>query len=271
MHDPVAVVLTLLRSFPIYRARRSCPTTLTCTSIWGPPGVRGWSSRSFVRSLVFNVHRAHTVSLSLLTAAGLILCHPEDFTPVCTTELGEAAKRESQLLERGVKTVGFSCNDADMHRKWISDIEALTGGCVQFPIFCDRDRSNAVRLGILDERFRDQQYLPRPFRSVYILDPNKLILLTMTYPATTGRNFDEIIRVIDSLQLTVNMRVATPVNWAPGKDVIVDHPLTDEQAADIFGKSGFQIQEAPSERGRELPRHYMRWTKDPCEFPPEGN
>jgi len=139
--------------------------------------------------------------------------HPGDFTPVCTTELGKAANLESKFADRNVKLVGFSCNDAASHVSWIEDIKAVTGGQVDFPMFCDPDRKFAVELGILDKENADAAGLPQPVRSVYVLKPDKTVALTITYPASTGRNFDEILRVVDSLQMTSDSAVATPVNW----------------------------------------------------------
>ena len=121
--------------------------------------------------------------------------HPGDFTPVCTTELGEAAKKSDEFAKRGVKLCGFSCNDASSHCAWIQDIEVATGGKVEFPLFCDPNRE----LDILDETNKNGKGLPMTVRSVYILKPERTIALMMTYPASTGRNFDEILRVVDSL------------------------------------------------------------------------
>ena len=174
---------------------------------------------------------------------GLIFMHPGDFTPVCTTELGEAASKQLEFENRNVKMCGFSCNSAESHRGWIEDIKVATGYDVTFPLFCDPDREKSVELGVLDETNKDGKGLPMTVRSVYILNPNKTIALMLTYPASCGRNFDEILRCIDSLQLTTNKSVATPVNWKKGNDVIVNFPLTDADADKTFGKVSFSFQQ----------------------------
>jgi alkyl hydroperoxide reductase subunit AhpC len=142
--------------------------------------------------------------------------HPGDFTPVCTTELGAAALKEAEFTKRGVKLCGFSCSDVNSHKGWIEDIKTATGGQVNFPIFSDPDRDMATELGILDATTKDAKGMPLTVRSVFILKPDKTIALMMTYPASTGRNFDEILRVVDSLKMTVTHSVATPVDWIPG-------------------------------------------------------
>jgi 1-Cys peroxiredoxin 6 len=186
--------------------------------------------------------------------------HPGDFTPVCTTELGEAQKNKAEMDKRNVKMCGFSCNDAESHRGWIEDIKVATG-CGEFdvPMFCDPNREHAVKLGVLDESNKDAMGLPLTVRAAYILKPDKSIALIMYYPASTGRNYDEILRVIDSLQLTVTAKLATPVNWTKGKDALVNFPLSDSDADDTFGKDGYKITEVPSEQGKDLAKHYLRW------------
>jgi len=134
---------------------------------------------------------------------------------------------------------------------------------VEFPLFCDPDRKVATQLKILDESNKDAKGLPMTVRSVYFLKPDKTIALVMTYPASTGRNFDEIVRVLDSLQLTVNNAVATPVNWKSGDDVIVNFPLSNADADARFGADGYKVVEVPSESGKSLPKNYLRYTKDP--------
>ena len=189
--------------------------------------------------------------------------HPGDFTPVCTTELGQAALREPEFTKRNTKLCGFSCNDQKSHKAWIEDIVAATKGRVEFPLFCDPNRDNAVKLGILDETNKDAKGLPMTVRSVFILKPDKTIALMMTYPASTGRNFDEIIRVLDSLQLTANEPVSTPVDWKQGEDVIVNFPLSNAVADEKFGKNGYRIVEVPSEAGKTLVKNYLRYTSEP--------
>jgi len=193
-----------------------------------------------------------------------VFMHPGDFTPVCTTELGTAANLSDKFASRSVKLCGFSCNGKESHQTWIKDIKQVTGGYVEYPLFCDPTRENAVALGIVDETNKDAKGLPMTVRSVFILKPDKTIALMMTYPASTGRNFNEILRVIDSLQLTVNAKVATPADWNKGDDVIVNFPLTDNDADDYFGKDNYRIIAVPSETGNNnLTKHYLRYTKDP--------
>jgi len=185
--------------------------------------------------------------------------HPGDFTPVCTTELGAAANRQEEFAKRNTKLCGFSCNDQSSHVSWIQDIKAVTGGSVDFPLFCDPNRDNAAKLGILDESNKDAKGLPLTVRSVFILKPDKTIALMMTYPASTGRNFDEIIRVLDSLQLTSSKALATPVDWKVGEEAIVNFPLSNKQADEKFGKDGYRIVEVPSEAGKVLEKNYLRY------------
>ena len=153
----------------------------------------------------------------------------------CTTEIGAAASLSEEFEKRNVKMCGFSCNDSSSHQGWIEDIKVATGTSVDFPLFCDPDRKHATDLGILDETNRDAAGLPMTVRSVFILKPNRIVALMITYPSSTGRNFAEIIRTIDSLQLTSNHHVATPADWKKGDDVIVNFPLNDAQANDHFG------------------------------------
>ena len=194
----------------------------------------------------------------------VVFAHPGDFTPVCTTELGEAALKEKEFAKRNIKLCGFSCNNSEDHKSWIQDIKKVTGGEVTFPIYADPNREAAVELGILDESNKDAKGLPLTVRSVFVLKPDKTIALMITYPASTGRNFDEIIRVVDSLQLTSKYSVATPVNWNKGEDVIVNFPLTNADADAKFGKGGYKIVEVPSECGKKnLVKNYLRTLPDP--------
>lgn len=172
----------------------------------------------------------------------ILFSHPADFTPVCTTELGEVARRESDFAKRGVKVIGISANALNDHHEWINDINEY--GCkigptdVQFPIIADEDRRISTLYDMLDEQDatnRDAKGLPLTIRTVFIIDPKKVIRLTLSYPASTGRNFDEILRVVDSLQLGDKHRVTTPVNWRPNQDVIVHPSVTDDQARKLFG------------------------------------
>jgi len=194
---------------------------------------------------------------------GIIFMHPGDYTPVCTTELGAAAKLEPEFAKRGVKLCGFSVNDATSHVGWIKDIRVATGETVKFPLICDPHRDYAVSLGILDFSNRDSVGMPMTVRSAYILKPDKTIAAMITYPACLGRNFDEILRAVDGLQRG-KAGVACPANWRPGNRCIVDFPLTDAQADEKFGQGGFDVVELPSESEKKnLKKHYLRYTKDP--------
>ncbi|KAF9006470.1 cysteine peroxiredoxin [Cyathus striatus] len=160
----------------------------------------------------------------------VLFSHPGDFTPVCTTELGEVARRAPDFAKRNVKVIGISANGLEEHHKWVKDINDFGSKVaptdVQFPIIADPDRKVSTLYDMLDEQDatnRDAKGLPFTIRTVFVIDPKKVIRLTIAYPASTGRNFDEIIRVIDSLQLGDKHRVTTPVNWKKGDDVIV-HP-----------------------------------------------
>ncbi len=175
------------------------------------------------------------------TRCRIMFIHPGDFTPVCTTELGVAAHRQEEFTNRNTKLCEFSCNDQASHLTWIVDIKAATGGLVKFPLFCDPSRDHATNLGILDETNKDTKGLPLAVRSVFILKPDRTIALMMTYPAWTGRSFDEILRVLDSLQLTSSKVLATPVNWYPGVEAIVNFSLSNAEADHKFGKDGYRI------------------------------
>ncbi|KAG6837552.1 hypothetical protein H0H93_007733 [Arthromyces matolae] len=177
----------------------------------------------------------------------VLFSHPGDFTPVCTTELGEVARRAPDFAKRGVKVIGISANGLDDHNKWIQDINEYGGKFgptdVQFPIRADQsqiadpDRKVSTLYDMLDAQDatnRDSKGLPFTIRTVFVIDPKKVIRLTISYPASTGRNFDEIIRVIDSLQIGDKHRVTTPVNWKKGEDVIVHPSVTNEEAKTLF-------------------------------------
>ncbi len=176
-------------------------------------------------------------------------------------ELGAAALRQEEFAKRNTKLVGFSCNDQASHVSWIEDILVATGGKVEFPLFCDPNRDHATELGILDETNKDAKGLPLTVRSVFILKTDKTIALELTYPASTGRNFDEILRVLDSLQLTASKALATPVDWHPGDEAIVNFPLSNAEADEKFGKDGYRIVQVPSEAGKDLVKNYLRYAK----------
>ncbi|PFH51433.1 hypothetical protein AMATHDRAFT_59184 [Amanita thiersii Skay4041] len=171
----------------------------------------------------------------------VLFSHPGDFTPVCTTELGEVARRAEDFAKRNVKVIGISANGLEDHHKWVEDINdygAKVGPTnVQFPIIADPDRKISTLYDMLDEQDetnRDAKGLPFTIRTVFVIDPKKVIRLTIAYPASTGRNFDEIIRVIDSLQIGDKYRVTTPVNWNKGEDVIVHPGVSNEEAKKLF-------------------------------------
>lgn len=155
----------------------------------------------------------------------VLFSHPKDFTPVCTTELGTASKLKSEFDKRGVKVIALSVDGVDDHKKWINDIEETQSSKQNFPILADADRKVAKLYDMIHPEANDTLTV----RSVFVIDPNKKIRLTLTYPASTGRNFDEILRVIDSLQLTDNFKVATPANWKDGDDVVIVPALQDPE------------------------------------------
>ena len=153
----------------------------------------------------------------------VLFSHPADFTPVCTTELGKTAALRAEFARRGVKALALSVDPLESHRAWVGDIEETQGTAVNFPILADGDR----KVALLYDMIHPNALANATVRSVFIIDPKKVIRATFTYPASTGRNFDEILRVIDSLQLTDNHKVATPVNWRDGDDVVIVPSLQD--------------------------------------------
>ena len=161
---------------------------------------------------------------------GVLFSHPKDFTPVCTTELGYVAKIKPEFDKRNVKVIGLSVDPVDSHVKWEHDIEETQGTAVNFPMIGDGDRKVADLYDMIHPNANDTLTV----RSVFVIGPDKKVKLTITYPASTGRNFDEILRVIDSLQLTAKFSVATPVNWTDGQDVIIGSAVSDEDAKQKF-------------------------------------
>ena len=160
----------------------------------------------------------------------VLFSHPKDFTPVCTTELGIVAKLKPQFDKRGVKVIGLSVDPADSHGRWAKDIEETQGAALNFPLIADHDRKVSDLYGMIHPNASDTLTV----RSVFIIDPARKVRLTLTYPASTGRNFDELLRVIDSLQLTDKHKVATPGNWTQGGDVIIVPSVSDEAAKGLF-------------------------------------
>ncbi|MGE6384346.1 peroxiredoxin [Pseudomonas sp. NPDC078416] len=154
----------------------------------------------------------------------VLFSHPADFTPVCTTELGFTAKLKDEFDKRNVKAIALSVDSADSHTKWIGDINSTQNTVVNFPILADEDRKVSELYDLIHPNASETLTV----RSLFVIDPNKKIRLTITYPASTGRNFHEILRVIDSLQLTDNYKVATPANWKDGEDVVIVPSIKDE-------------------------------------------
>jgi alkyl hydroperoxide reductase subunit AhpC len=155
----------------------------------------------------------------------VLFSHPKDFTPVCTTELGEVSRLKSEFEKRHVKAIGLSVDPLKDHHAWAGDIAETQGHALNFPLIADADRKVSDLYGMIHPNANDTLTV----RSVFVIDPNKKVRLMITYPASTGRNFEEILRVIDSLQLTDKHKVATPVNWKHGDDVIIVPSLTDEK------------------------------------------
>lgn len=182
---------------------------------------------------------------------GVLFSHPADFTPVCTTELGAVAKRKADFDRRNVKVIALSVDPLADHRAWSSDIAETQGAALNFPILADEDRKVSDLYGMIHPNANDTLTV----RSVFIIGPDKKVKLMLTYPASTGRNFDEILRVIDSLQLTANHKVATPANWERGQDCIIVPAVTNDQAKDLFPKGFTEI------------KPYLRTTPQPVELP----
>ena len=161
---------------------------------------------------------------------GLFFSHPKDFTPVCTTELGEVARLRPEWDKRNVKTIGLSVDPVDSHQGWEKDIESTQGQKLDYPMIADSDQKVAK----LYDMIHPEADPTVTVRSVFVIDPNKKVRLILTYPPSTGRNFAEVIRAIDSLQLTDAQSVATPVNWEVGEEVIISPKLSDEEAGKRF-------------------------------------
>jgi len=166
---------------------------------------------------------------------GVLFSHPKDYTPVCTTELGTVAKLKGEFTKRNAKVIGLSVDPIDSHNGWVKDINETQHTTVNFPIIADPDRTVADLYGMIHPNADDTLTV----RSVFIVGPDKKVKLTLTYPASTGRNFQEILRVIDSLQLTAGYKVSTPADWKEGEDVIIVPAVSDEEAKERFPK-GFK-------------------------------
>jgi alkyl hydroperoxide reductase subunit AhpC len=178
---------------------------------------------------------------------GVLFSHPKDFTPVCTTELGTVAKLKDEFAKRNTKVVAISVDPLDSHERWISDINETQNTTVNFPIIADPERKVADLYGMIHPNASDTATV----RSVFVIGPDKKVKLTLTYPASTGRNFQELLRVLDSLQLTAGYSVATPADWKNGEDVIIVPAVSDEAAKEKFPK------------GWEAKKPYLRITPQP--------
>jgi alkyl hydroperoxide reductase subunit AhpC len=185
----------------------------------------------------------------------VLFSHPKDFTPICTTELGYMAGLKEEFDKRNAKIIGISVDPVESHHKWKGDIETATGHSVNYPMIGDKDLKVAKLYDMLPAEAGDTSEGRTPadnqtVRSVFVIGPDKKVKLTLTYPMTTGRNFDEILRALDSIQLTAKYKVATPANWKQGEDVVITAAVSDDEANEKFG--GFT---------RVLP--YLRKTKQP--------
>ena len=178
---------------------------------------------------------------------GLLFSHPADYTPVCTTELGRTAQLKSEFEKRGVKAIAVSVDGLESHKGWINDINETQNTSVNFPIIADEDRNVATLYDMIHPNANDTLTV----RSVFVIGPDKKVKLTLTYPASTGRNFLEILRVIDSLQLTANHSVATPADWKNGEDVVVSPAIKTEDIPAKFPK------------GHKVIKPYLRTTPQP--------
>ena len=178
---------------------------------------------------------------------GVLFSHPADFTPVCTTELGMVAKIKAEFEKRNVKVLAVSVDPLDSHHKWVKDINETQACTMNFPVIADDKREVATKYDMIHPNVDDKSTV----RSVFVIGPDKKIKLTLTYPASTGRNFAEILRVIDSLQLTANHKVATPANWMHGQDCIISPAVPDAQAQTLFPK------------GFRTVKPYLRYTPQP--------
>jgi alkyl hydroperoxide reductase subunit AhpC len=185
----------------------------------------------------------------------ILFSHPKDFTPVCTTELGYMAKIEPEFTKRNAKLIGLSVDPVDSHSRWLGDIEETQGVKVNYPIIGDRELMVSKLYNMLpaEEMTLDGRTAAtnQTVRSVFMIGPDKKIKLMLTYPMTTGRNFDEILRVLDSMQMTAKFKVATPVNWKQGDDVIIAGSVSDEDAKKLFPE------------GWKAPKPYLRVVRQP--------
>jgi thioredoxin-dependent peroxiredoxin len=187
---------------------------------------------------------------------GVMFSHPRNFTPVCTTELGYMASIEPEFARRGVKIIGLSVDPIGNHEQWSKDIEETQGTAINYPLIADSDFAVSKLYGMLPDEVSGDPTARTPaqnqtVRNVFVIGPDKAVKLILVYPMTTGRNFDEVLRVIDSLQLTAKHKVATPVNWKKGEDVIIAGSVSDEAAKELYPD------------GWKSPKPYIRIVKDP--------
>jgi len=184
---------------------------------------------------------------------GVLFSHPRDFTPVCTSELGRVAALKNEFTKRNVKVVALSVDTVQHHIEWIGDINSINGVSVDYPIIADADRKVSVLYGMLDRSHLEMQGAGLPFtvRNVFVIDPSRIVRLIISYPASTGRSFDEILRVIDSLQLAVSHQLATPADWQKGKDTVVLPTVPTDKARALFPKGVTEV------------RPWLRTTPDP--------
>ncbi|NER17894.1 peroxiredoxin [Spongiivirga citrea] len=178
---------------------------------------------------------------------GVLFSHPADYTPVCTTELGTVSKYKSEFLKRNTKVIALSVDGLESHKGWIQDINETQNTTVNFPIIADEDRNVSELYDMIHPNADSKLTV----RSVFVIAPDKTIKLIITYPASTGRNFDELLRVIDSLQLTAYHKVATPANWEHGQEVVISPSVSNEEAAELFPKGFKEV------------KPYLRLTEQP--------
>ena len=186
----------------------------------------------------------------------VLFSHPKDFTPVCTTELGYAARIEPEFEKRGVKIIGLSVDPVDRHGEWAADIEETQGSAVTFPMIADTDYNVSKLYGMLPEAVSGDPLVRSPLdnqtvRNVYIVGPDKKVKTVLVYPMSVGRNFDEILRIIDALQLGAKFKIATPVNWQNGDDVVIGGSVSAEEAKELFPQ------------GWDAPKPYLRIIQQP--------
>jgi thioredoxin-dependent peroxiredoxin len=194
----------------------------------------------------------------------VLFSHPKDFTPVCTTELGYMAMAKGEFDKRGVKIVGISVDPVDRHAAWAEDIRETQGAAPNYPMIGDPELKIAKLYGMLPSNAGDSSEGRTPadnqtVRNVFVIGPDKKIKLVLVYPMTTGRNFDEVLRVIDSLQLTARHKVATPANWKQGEDVIIAGSVSDDDARKVYPE------------GWRAPKPYLRYVPHPRQTEPAGS